>query len=132
MLLPFAAYGLTRLVFKLTTSYSPKSFVSLAYGYLPLVLAANLAYYLSLGLGEGGQILSVGLATFGLSGEGVPVYVAHPAVIAFLQSAVLVFGALSSIVLTQKIVRQSLRLMWPQHLSAIALVALLWPLLITH
>ncbi|NJN01136.1 MAG: sigma 54-interacting transcriptional regulator [Leptolyngbyaceae cyanobacterium SL_1_1] len=132
VLLPFAAYGLTRLVFKLTTSYSPKSFVSLAYGYLPLVLAANLAYYLSLGLGEGGQILSVGLATFGLSGEGVPVYVAHPAVIAFLQSAVLVFGALSSIVLTQKIVRQSLRLMWPQHLSAIALVALLWPLLITH
>ncbi|WP_346293256.1 sigma 54-interacting transcriptional regulator [Sphaerothrix gracilis] len=130
VLVPFAAYGLTRLVFKLTTSYAPKSFVSLAYGYLPLVLAANLAHYLTLGLGEGGQILSVGFATFGLSGEGVPVYIAHPAVIAFLQSAVLIAGVLTSAIVTQKIVRQSLKLMWPQHLGAIALTALLWPLIV--
>ncbi|MFE4106477.1 sigma 54-interacting transcriptional regulator [Almyronema epifaneia] len=128
--LPFVADRLMRLVFKLTTRYQPKGFVSLAYGYLPLVLAANLAHYLNLGLGEGGQILSVGFATFGFSGEGVPVYIAHPAVIAFLQSAVLTAGLLTSVILTQKIVRQSIKLMWPQHVSAIALTAVLWLLII--
>ena len=63
----------------------PRSFVELAYGYLPLVLGGNLAHYLLLGLGEAGRIIPVTLATFGFNGQGMPVLVAHPAVIAFLQ-----------------------------------------------
>jgi len=39
---------------------------------------ANLAHHLCLGLGEAGCILPVSLATFGFSGQGLPVLVAHP------------------------------------------------------
>ena len=62
-------------------------FVKLAYGYLPLVWAANLAHYLRLGLQEGGRIIPVSLATFGSSGANLPVWIAHPAVVAFLQGS---------------------------------------------
>ena len=36
------------------------SWLKLAYGYLPIVLAANLAHYLRLGLSEAGRIIPVG------------------------------------------------------------------------
>ena len=57
----------------------------------------------------------------GLSGEGLPILVAHPAVIAFLQGATLILGVVLSIWLTQKIARQPLRFLLAQHLAAIAL-----------
>jgi transcriptional regulator with AAA-type ATPase domain/NAD-dependent dihydropyrimidine dehydrogenase PreA subunit len=108
-----------------------RSFTELAYGYLPLVLGGNLAHYLRLGLGEGGRILPVFFATFGLDSGQLPVVVAHPAVIAFLQGTTLIFSVLLSIVLTQKIARQPLRVMLWQHLAAIALGVSMWQIIVS-
>jgi len=126
-LVPLTAYILILL---LPHSVKPKSFVELAYGYLPLVLGANLAHYLQMGLGEAGQILPLSLATFGLPGEGLPVLVAHPAVIEFLQGTTLIVSVLLTVVLTQKIARQSWRLLLPQHLGAIVLAAGFWQVIV--
>ena len=116
---------------KIQNCRKPKPFVELAYGYLPLVLGANLAYYLRLGLGEGGRILPVTFATFGFSGEQLPVLVAHPAVIDFLQGTTLIFSVLLTMALTQKIARQSMRSLFWQHLAAIGLGASLWAMIVS-
>lgn len=105
-------------------------FVELAYGYLPLVLAGNLAHYLRLGLEEGGRILPVTMATFGLEGGGLPVLVAHPAVIAFLQECCLIFGVLLSMLLTQKIAHQPVRYLFPHHFAIVALAVGMWQVII--
>ena len=110
--------------------FKPRRFVELAYGYLPLVLAGNLGHYLRLGLTEGGRILPVTMATFGLSGENLPIVVAHPAVIAFLQGTTLIFGILLSILLTQKIARQPFKFLLPQHLATIILGIGMWQIII--
>ncbi|MBH8566962.1 cyclic nucleotide-binding domain-containing protein [Nostoc sp. CENA67] len=123
----FLAYGLMQLI---KFGCKPRPFVELAYGYLPLVLGGNLAHYLRLGLGEGGRILPVTFATFGLSGEQLPVLVAHPAVMAFLQGTTLIFSVFLSIVLAQKIARQPLRTLLWQHLAAIALGASMWAIIV--
>jgi transcriptional regulator with AAA-type ATPase domain/NAD-dependent dihydropyrimidine dehydrogenase PreA subunit len=123
--LPLLAHGFARL-----GHLKPRRFVELAYGYLPLVLGANLAHYLRLGLGEAGQILPVTWATFGGSGADLPIWVAHPAVIAFLQGTTLVATVLLTIVLTQKISRQSFWRMLPQHGMAIALGAGFWSVIL--
>ncbi len=112
-------------------SLKPRPFSELVYGYLPLVLFGTLAHYLRLGLGEAGQILPVAWATFGLSGEGLPVLIAHPAVIAFLQGTSLVTGVLISIVLTQRIARQPLRLIWPHWIGIGGLGLSLWVLILS-
>ncbi len=122
------AYGGMVLI-NLKTKIRP--FIELAYGYLPLVLGGNLAHYLHLSLSEAGRILPVTFTTFGFSGENLPVLVAHPAVISFLQATTLIFAVFFSIVLTQKIARQPLaRMMW-QHLGAIALGASMWMIIIS-
>ena len=110
----------------------PRRFVELAYGYLPLVLTGNLAHYLRLGLGEGGRLLPVTFATFGFSGEGLPVFVAHPAVMAFLQGVTLIAGVLLTMLLTQKIAYQSMRSLLPQHLGAVVLGVCLWAIIIGY
>lgn len=112
--------------------FSPLSFVKLAYGYLPLVLGCSLAHYLPLGLGEAGRILPVTLATFGLNGEGLPIWVAHPATIAFLQATTLVFSVILTAILTQKIARKSVRSLFGQHLAAIVLTASMWAIIVGH
>ncbi|MGB3312157.1 MAG: cyclic nucleotide-binding domain-containing protein [Nodosilinea sp.] len=99
--------------------------VKMAYGYLPLVWAANLAHYLRLGLGEGGRILPVSLATFGASGA-LPVWVAHPAVVAFLQGGTLLLGMALAVWLTAKICRQSGPQRWIQHACTGLLGLSLW------
>ncbi len=113
----------------------PRGFQQLAYGYLPLTLFANLAHYLHLGLAEAGRIWPVSLATFGLSqtydlGNSPFIWVADPAVIAFLQGSSLAAGLILSIVLTQKIAKQKLQQLWPQHLGAIAITIGLWQLIL--
>jgi polyferredoxin len=123
----FVAYGCMQ-IFNLHRKARP--FIQLAYGYLPLVLGGNLAHYLRLGLGEGGKILPVTFATFGLSGEQLPILVAHPAVIAFLQGATLIFSVLLTIVLTQKIARQPFRNILWQHLAAIVLGVSMWVIIV--
>ncbi|MFP4652845.1 MAG: sigma 54-interacting transcriptional regulator [Phormidium sp.] len=127
---PLLGYILIQGIHRLWNSPKPKPFITLAYGYLPLVWGGNLAYYLHLGLGEAGRVLPVTLATFGIEGGNLPVWVAHPAVITFLQGTTLLVSTLLCLILTQKIARQSWRFLWPQHLSAIALACGLWAILL--
>ena len=137
--IPLAAYCSMLLVYRLrrmlsrpSASPQPRPFVELAYGYLPLVLTGTLAHYLRLGLTEGGRLLPVTLATVGLRGEGAPILVAHPAVIAFLQGTTLIAGVVLSVWLTQKIARQPLRFLMAQHLAAIALGTSLWTIIVGY
>lgn len=124
--IPLLAQGINRLIGKLNRKYQPRRFIELAYGYLPLVLAGNLAHYLDLGLTEGGRILPVTMATFSLKGSTLPVLVAHPAVIDFLQGTCIIFGVLLSILLTQKIARQQVKYLLPQHLAIVTLAVAMW------
>ena len=121
LLLPLLAQVAIKLLAKTYKTYRFPQLLDLAYGYLPLVLAGNLAHYLQLGLGEAGRIMPVTLATFGWQSVNLPIFVAHPAVINFLQGTTLIFGVLFSIVLTQKIARQSFKILIPQHLATILL-----------
>ena len=124
---PFLAYGLIKLFHG---SLKSRSFVELAYGYLPLVWGGSLAHYLRLGLGEAGRIIPVTFATFGMNGEALPILVAHPAVIAFLQGTTLIFSTFLTAILTQKIARQSVRSLLPQHLAAVVLAVSLWAIIV--
>ncbi|WP_041244963.1 sigma 54-interacting transcriptional regulator [Gloeobacter kilaueensis] len=126
-LLALAVHGLVRLV---AQAGEAKAFIELAYGYLPLVLGGTLAHYLRLGLTEAGQILPVTWRTFGASGADLPVLVAHPAVIAFLQGAVLLVALPLALWLTRKIARQPLRVLLPQYLGSLVLTASLWALIV--
>ncbi|MBD2104369.1 sigma 54-interacting transcriptional regulator [Leptolyngbya sp. FACHB-261] len=121
------AYGLIRLF---SRKLKPRSFIELAYGYLPLVLGGSLAHYLRLGLTEAGRLLPVGAATFGYGMGTLPVFVAHPAVVEFLQAVTLLASLLLTVVLTQKIARQPFRLLLPQHFAALALTWGLWQLIV--
>ncbi len=118
-LIPLLAYGVTWLVAR---TLKPRPWLELAYGYLPLVWAGNLAHYLPWGLGEGGKLLPVAAATIGFNGGSLPILVAHPAVIAFLQGVVILFGLGVSLWLSQRIARQSFKLLWP-HQFGLGLVA---------
>lgn len=129
-LLPFAAQAALYAIHKLASTRRPRPFKELAYGYLPLLLMGTLAHYLRLLLTEAGRVLPVGAATIGLSGVNLPVVVAHPAVIAFLQGTSLIVGAVLAIALTQKIARYPLRLLIPQHLATLGLTAALWWLIV--
>ncbi len=131
-ILPLVAYQITRFLFQLQPTLKHRSFTELAYGYLPLVLAGNIAHYLRLGLGEAGQIIPITLATFGLSGENLPILVAHPAVMAFLQGTVLIAGVILSVILTQKIAKQPFRLLIPQHLCTIILAWAMWQIVVGY
>jgi transcriptional regulator with AAA-type ATPase domain/NAD-dependent dihydropyrimidine dehydrogenase PreA subunit len=129
---PLLAHALMKLSYPLIkTHLKPKPFIELAYGYLPLVLAANLTHYLPLGLGEAGRILPVTFATFGLAGENLPILVAHPAAIAFLQGMVLILGMILSICLTQKLARQPFILLLSHHSCTVFLGMSLWRLMIS-
>lgn len=107
-----------------------RPFLELAYGYLPFVLAANLAHYLRLGLTEAGRVIPVTLATVGLGTANLPVAVAHPAVIEFLQAVVLIGGFWLSVFLTQKIARQPLLTLLPQHLALGMIGSLMWKVIV--
>ncbi len=130
-LLPIILHQMMRIFLQSQSNLKIPSFKELAYGYLPLVLAGNLAYYLQLGLGEAGTILPLTLATFGASGEGWPVIVAHPAVIAFLQGTCLIVGILLSIILTQKIAKFPFQSLLFQHLCTLMLGIGLWKVILT-
>lgn len=131
ILLPLGTYYMMRFVFSLRSQGKFSSFTEIAYGYLPLVLAGNLAYYLHLGLTEAGRILPLTLATFGFSAEGLPIFVAHPAVIAFLQGSLLIVGGILSSLLTQKIAKQPVYDLLLQHLSIAFLGFSLWKVILT-
>jgi transcriptional regulator with AAA-type ATPase domain/NAD-dependent dihydropyrimidine dehydrogenase PreA subunit len=121
-LIPIAGHGLLRIL----SPGKHRSFLELAYGYLPLVLGGTLAHYLRLGLTEAGQVLPVSAATLGFQGSFLPGYSTHPAVIAFLQASTLAISLLLTCALTQKIGRQPITSLWPQHFIAVGLMACLW------
>lgn len=127
-LIPLMGYGIISAIAPLFPLIQKRPFIELAYGYLPLALMANLAYYLQLGLGEAGKILPVTYATFSFDGSNLPVFVVHPAVIAFLQGVSLIVGILSAIILSQKIARQPFNLILPQHFATILLGISFWQL----
>lgn len=111
-----------------------RPFVELAYGYLPLVLGTSLAHYLRLGLTEAGRIIPVTAATFGGSDRLIatlPIAVAHPAVIDFLQATTIIAAFWLSVILTQKIARQPIWKLLPQHFAAAILAIGLWKLIIS-
>ena len=130
IVIPFFGQSALALLGKINYKYKPRKFIELAYGYLPLVLAGNLAHYLRMGLGEGGKILPVTMATFGFDGASLPILIAHPAVIAFLQGATLIVGILLSILLTQKIARQPFKYLVPQHLAIITVAVGMWQVIV--
>lgn len=130
VIIPLLAHGFVRISSKIISKIKPRPFIELAYGYLPLVLAGNLAYYLHLGLSEAGRILPLTLATFGFTAD-LPILVAHPAVIEFLQGSVLIIGVLLSVFLTQKISHQPFKLLLPQHLASVILGISMW-LIVIH
>ena len=107
-----------------------RSFLTLAYGYLPLLLFASLAHYLLLGLSEAGQIVPIFWATWGSFADTSFSLTAHPAVIAFLQGSALLMGAILSILLTQKIGRQPWIKLLPQHSVTVSITVLLWQLIV--
>ncbi|MDY6940377.1 MAG: sigma 54-interacting transcriptional regulator [Cyanobacteriota bacterium] len=129
-IVPLLAYGAIALYPRTAQIPQPRSFLGLAYGFLPLVWGGSLAHYLDLGLTEAGRIVPVTVATFGFPAEGLPVWVAHPAVIAFLQGTTIAFSVLLSVVLTQKIARRSFRFLFPQHLGTLALGIGLWLIIV--
>lgn len=124
------ALGGNALLSLVNRTLKPRPFVELAYGYLPLVLGANLAHYLRLGLTEAGRIVPVTLATFGQPGLTSWAIVADPAVVAFLQGVVLLSTAAMSILLTQKIARQPLSHLLPQHATILGLTIGLWQVIV--
>ena len=132
-IVPLFAYGIMQGMYRLgklefVTLKIPKPlpFITLAYGYLPLVLGGNLAHYFKMGLEEGGQIIPITFATFGQISDNLPSFIAAPSVIAFLQGITLILALLVTIFLTQKIARRSIRSLVPQHLASICLVVTLW------
>jgi transcriptional regulator with AAA-type ATPase domain/NAD-dependent dihydropyrimidine dehydrogenase PreA subunit len=132
-IIPGLAYGLMQGIYHLGQLQfipfkvpKPLPFITLAYGYLPLILGGNLAHYFKLGLGEGGQIIPVTFATFGQISENLPSFNAHPAAIAFLQGMTLIVALLVTIFLTQKIAKRSIQSLIPQHLASVCLIITLW------
>jgi transcriptional regulator with AAA-type ATPase domain/NAD-dependent dihydropyrimidine dehydrogenase PreA subunit len=130
LLIPAAIVFAAHQGVKLSSRAKSPTLVTLAYGYLPLVLGGNLAHYLRMGLTEAGRILPVTLATFGYGHLPAPFVVAHPAVIAFLQGVTLIGATLLSLVLTQKIARQPFLNLLPQHLAILGLTILMWKLMV--
>ena len=124
--LAWVAHRLTQLI---QPRLKARPFTQVAYGWLPMVLLSSLAHYLSLGLTEAGRIIPVSFASFGLASTG-PVVVAHPAVIAFLQGVSLIVGALLSILLTQRIVRQPWVKLLPVHGFTLGMTAILYRLIV--
>jgi hypothetical protein len=124
LLVPVAIALPAHLLIRLLGS-KPRQFVELAYGYLPLAMGGLLAHFLRLGLSEGGQLIPVTFATFGLATANLPMWIAHPAVVAFLQAVTLIASVLASIVLTQMIARQPLLKLLPQHFAGVAIALLM-------
>ena len=133
LLLLFLPWPFVWTAHKLTQIIKPRlrarPFVQIAYGWLPIVLFSSLAHYLSLGLTEAGRIIPVSLASFGLASTG-PILVAHPAVIAFLQGVSLIFGALLSTLLIQRIAQQPWLKLAPLHGLTLGMTAILYRLMV--
>jgi polyferredoxin len=109
-----------------------KPFVDLAYGYLPMVWAGTLAYYLRYGLTEAGRILPVTAATFGVEQppKWLPVVEAPQEVVGFLQGSTLLFGVVAALIMTRRIAGQPWKTVIPQCGLIVGFTAGLWHLIL--
>jgi polyferredoxin len=105
--------------------------VELAYSYLPLVWAGNLAFWLGMLFAEGGTLLPVAARTvgFGAAASWLPSWQANVSVASFVRHVVLLGGLASSLTLLRRLGRAE----WPslsQHAAAMVLcTAELWYLI---
>ena len=85
-----------------------------------------------MGLTEAGQVIPLSLATIGqpIGTTASLVWIAHPAVISFLQGTCLVAGVILSSLLIQKIARQPFLKLLPQHLVMISIAILTWQIVL--
>ena len=127
LLIPAAIALIAQALIRLL-NVKPRPFLELAYGYLPIVLGSSLAHYLRLGLTEAGRIIPVTIATFGADTQSLslPIAVADSAVIAFLQGVAFIFSFWLSAFLTQKIARQPILNLLPQHVAMATIGSMLW------
>ena len=88
LLIPFVATYLIHQLARLFDQEMP-DYLRVIYAYLPMVLAANLAYYVPAGITEAGQILPVMARTFGYSGANLPMLIWSMDVASFLQGVTL-------------------------------------------
>ena len=127
LLLPIVVPWLTYQLIPQPSRGQKIPFIELAYGFLPLTLAANFAHYLTLGLGEAGQVLTLIPRTFALNlSWSLPSLTADPAAIAFLQGLVLLGGVLWSMFLTQLLGKQSFWQLLPQHGTLLSFMVICW------
>ena len=106
-------------------------FYKLAYGYLPLVWAGTLAYYLPFLFLEGGHILPVAFQTFGIDAPGwVPAFEATQSVSSFLQGGLLLMGGVLSLGLLRRVAAQPWKVIAPQCACMILFTGGLWHLFI--
>lgn len=125
ILLAFPAV-LTYVAHRLAKLFNPDlpSYLQLVYVYLPLTLAANLAYYVPAMITEAGEFLPVLAQTFGYSGQGLPTVTWSRDVATFLQEVVLILAVVFSIYPLLKISGGSLKKVIPQILVIVGLVIL--------
>jgi hypothetical protein len=83
-------------------------------------------------LQEGGKIFPVTMATFGLVNNNLPSFIAHPAVISFLQGSTLIISLLITIFVTQKISKRPFISLIPQHLASLTLMISLWTAIVVN
>jgi len=127
--------ALARAAATAATAGQPAPFVRLAYGYLPLTWAATLAHYEESALREAGtvgRVLVEGLpGPLGASwAPSVPVFVADPAVVAFVQGVTLLLGLGLGLGLTRKIGGRPWRDIGLQCAGMVGVTAELWWLIV--
>lgn len=105
-------------------------YLTTAYIYLPLTLAANLAHYVPAAITEAGQLLPVMARTFGASGDGWPTLAWSPEVAAFLQGVTLLSGLVFSVYPLLRITRRSWLHNWPHLILMLGFTVLCFQLMV--
>ncbi|KAI8465837.1 MAG: cyclic nucleotide-binding protein [Monoraphidium minutum] len=110
----------------------PAPFLSLCYGYLPLVWGATLAHYEQYFLEEAGTILPAAARTFHLDALAatLPFVEAHPAVVAFVQGSTLLASAGLTLVLTRRLAGGPWASVAPQCAAVALFTAEFWYLIV--
>lgn len=94
--IPFAATYLIHAIARLFDRQMP-DYLTVVYAYLPLTLAANLAYYVPAAVTEAGTVLPVIARTFGYSGAGLPTLTWSLDVAEFVQGVTLLSALIFSV-----------------------------------
>ncbi|MGK7902491.1 MAG: sigma 54-interacting transcriptional regulator [Hormoscilla sp.] len=115
--IPFVATYAVHAIARMLDKEMP-DYLTIVYAYLPITLAANLAYYIPSAITEAGQMLPVLARTFGYSGVGLPTLTWSMDVAAFLQGVTLISIPILGIYPLLKISKRP----WSRNLPHIALM----------